>query len=153
MTETVRFVSDGEELVTQDGAGSPHTGAEAPRPPPLAAARLDVRYRGFCDTDGRREYALSAQSGGEGRVYTLSIALSAFSERRAMLQDGPTICYQKLVALLKEAWPPGPEAIPVTDDDLAAFQAAHPVPVRRTFSSPAAARPASPAPAGGDAPG
>jgi hypothetical protein len=140
MTETVRFVSDGEELVTQQGTNSLHVGAEAHRPPPPAAARLSIQYRGFRDADGRREYMLSARGGAEERTYTLSIALTAFAERRARLQDGPDICYRKLVASF-EGSSPSSAAMRVTDEELAAYRASHPLPVPRAVAAlpPAAA--------------
>lgn len=130
MTDTVRFVADGEELVLATDetyrVGSP---------PPAARGRLAIQYLGFRDADGHREYALKAQRGDEGQRYTMSIALAAFAERRALLQDGPDICYQKLMRMLEEASPTASDTIAVTDGELATYRAAHERVARRGFSS------------------
>lgn len=146
MNENVRFVSDGEELVTQQAASLPRAGAESHRPPAPAAARLAVQYRGFRDAEGRRDYLLSAQGQGEARLFTLTIPLAAFAERRALLQDGPAICYQKLVALLAVGAPEDDDAIRVSDAELAEYSTAHAAPVRRTFTSLPPPRPAATSP-------
>jgi hypothetical protein len=117
------------------------------RPPPAAAAearaRLLVQYVGFENAPGRREYRLRAQVGGEVLTFTLSIALEAFAGKRALLQDGPDICYQKLVRALAggEDIRTGPLA--VTDADLASYRADHAAAPRRTIGAamtPEAAR-------------
>jgi hypothetical protein len=156
MQETVRFVSDGEELVLAAGeAFRVHPSADAPvalaAPKAVATAvrRLAIQYLGFKDGEGRREYALSAQQGDENRRFTVWIAQAAFSERRAMLQDGPDICYQKLLRALESAEPLASDCIPVTDVDLADYRDTHARPVRRSFTPSA---PATPAPVRADAP-
>lgn len=134
MTDNVRFVADGEEIVlTADE--SYRIGASPAAAPSAPPGRIAIQYLGFRDAEGHREYALKAQRGDVGRRYTVSIALSAFSERRALLQDGPDICYQKLARMLEEADPPAGDTIAVTDGELEAYRAAHVRVVRRGFSS------------------
>jgi hypothetical protein len=97
---------------------------------------LAVKYVGFRDVEGRRKYEFHAQRGDETRRYTLSIELAAFS-RGLLLQDGPDICYQKLVRELAGAAPQRAEDIAVTELDLAAYREAHAPPARRGgFSAP-----------------
>jgi hypothetical protein len=113
MGETVRVVSDG---------------SAAPKP-------VSIRYLGFHDGPGRREYVLDAQRGDQTSRYMLWIELSAFSSRHALLQDGPEICYQKLLRELAEAELHGSEGMAVTENDMAVYRDAHTRPVRRGFSS------------------
>ena len=109
------------------------------RPPPHpvaeSRARLLVQYVGFTNSSGRREYRLVAQVGGEVLNFTMSIALEAFAGKRALLQDGPDICYQKLVRALAggEDIRTGPLA--VTDADLESYRAHHTPTPRRTMSA------------------
>jgi hypothetical protein len=98
---------------------------------------LAVKYVGFRDVDGRREYELHAQRGDETRRYTLWIELAAFSRVHVLLQDGPDICYQKLVRELAGAEPHRGDGIAVTENDLAAYRETHAPPARRGgFSTP-----------------
>lgn len=145
MNETVRIVSDGEELVlshdevyhialkAEAGDGAIERRREVTEPKPVA-----LRYLGFQDVDGRREYELSARRGEQTCRYILSIEWSAFSKRRALLQDGPDICYQKLRRELEGAELQGSDGIAVTDAELAAYREAHTMPARRR------SRPATP---------
>jgi hypothetical protein len=150
MSETVRIVSDGEELVLSEGeAFRIH-----PTPAPEVAARravvsaaperIAIRYLGFQDVEGRREFMLNAQRGDQVRRYAVRIELAAFSRRQALLQDGPDICYQKLLRELTGSGLPGSDDIEVTEGDLAAYRETHAAPVRKGFSPP---RPQEPVPA------
>jgi hypothetical protein len=142
--ETVRIVSDGEELVLSEGEAfrfAPNAGEQyvtiEPRTKSAAPKPLTVRYLGFHDVPGRREYVLDAQRGNQtGRYsYTVWIELSAFSSRHALLQDGPEICYQKLLRELSDAELLGSDGMGVTESDLTSYREAHTRPVRRGFSS------------------
>lgn len=95
------------------------------------SAQLVVQYVGFHDAPGRREYVLLAQIGDRVRQYTLSIALEAFAERRALLQDGPDVCYQKLTRELVVAGLDGASRLPVSDADLLHYRDTHAPPARR----------------------
>ena len=78
---------------------------------------------------------LDAQRGDQTGRYTVWIDRSAFSSRLALLQDGPEICYQKLLRELADAEPQGSHGMAVTETDLASYKAAHTRPVRKGFSS------------------
>jgi hypothetical protein len=130
MREMVRIVSDGEELVLSESEAAIERRTKMAAPKPVT-----IRYLGFHDGPGRREYVLDAQRGDQTGRYTLWIALSAFSSRHALLQDGPEICYQKLVRELSDAELQGSNGMAVTETDLASYREAHTRPVRRGFSS------------------
>jgi hypothetical protein len=141
MRETVRIVSDGEELVLTEGEAfrfAPNMGAHhvaIERQPKPALKPVTVRYLGFHDVPGRREYVLDAQRGDQTGHYTVWIDRSAFSSRLALLQDGPEICYQKLLRELSDVEPQGSHGMAVTESDMATYKAAHTRPVRKSFSS------------------
>ena len=139
MPETIRFVSDGEEMLLAEGetarirAGPmPAESAVGSNPKPIA-----IQYQGFQDVRDRREYRFDARRGEQARRYTVWIELAAFSGRQALLQDGPDICYQKLARDMAGVEFQGPDGIQVTDSDLAAYRETHAVPSRkRATSSP-----------------
>ena len=121
-----------------DVAGANAVPTDVKVAPPKA---ITIRYLGFKDVDGRRQYALQAQCGTETSQYTVSIELAAFSKKQALLQDGPDICYQKLRELsVVELHPSG--EVEVTEAELAAYRETHSRAPRRTFSSPAPEAPA-----------
>lgn len=139
MPETVRLVSDGEELVLSAGevfrmrprpASHPRTGDAAGSKPAA------IQYLGFEDVKNRREYALRARRGDREGRYTLSIELAAFAKRQALMQDGPDICYQKLLNELAGSELRATGDIVVTEDDLAAYRERHTVPKRGRSSPP-----------------
>lgn len=145
MTETVRVVSDGEELVLSHGEvfrihPSPAPEPAAPAAPRKAAAAPQVQYLGFQDTPERREYALRVQRADDSRRYTVWIPQAAFAKREALRQDGPDICFQKLLRELMGGAPPESDCIAVTEADLTQYRETHAPPARRGFS---AALPAS----------
>lgn len=88
------------------------------------ASQLLLQYVGFQDTSSRREYVLLAHLGEETRQYRVWIELAAFARRKALRQDGPDICYQKLRRELAEALV-GAECIGVTEAELARYRDAH----------------------------
>jgi hypothetical protein len=141
MPGTVRFVSDGEELVLSAGEAfrvrpSPAARKAVTERMGEAAKRVAIQYLGFQDVRNRREYTLCAQRGEQEGRYTLSIELAAFANRQALLQDGPDICYQKLLRELADSNVRGACAIAVTPSDLTAYRESHAVPKRHGFSLP-----------------
>jgi len=110
---------------------------------PTALKGTVIQYQGFGNVNGRREYVLDVQRGEETRRYTVWIELAAFSRGQALLQDGPDICYQKLVRELTTPERRSSDGIEVTADDLAAYRASHAPPARRTGFS-ASPRPSDP---------
>lgn len=104
--------------------------------PATASLHLALEYRGFRNAPDRREYVLLARAGPAAREYTLSIANAAFARREALLQDGPDICYQKLLRVLSDTHLGDVAFIAVTEIDLADYRAAHAPRTRQGFSAP-----------------
>lgn len=104
--------------------------------------KATVEYVGFRTGEDRREYVLRSHLGSEVHEYTVGIALAAFTAGRARLQDGPEICYLKLVRELEslEAGAARAPHLTVTDAELADYVTAHtPAPRGRSGFSAAAA--------------
>jgi hypothetical protein len=92
-----------------------------------------VQYVGFDDVPGRRNYHLIVQVGETIRELTVWIARDAFTRRAAQVQDGPDICFQKIVRELAGGGLDGHGTIGVTDADLATYrQARVPQPAKRS---------------------
>ena len=103
------------------------TSRSALNPPgPAYAPQLLLQYVGFEDTPKRREYVLLARLHDETRQYMVWIEQSAFTARKALRQDGPDICYQRLRRELADALV-GTESFGITEGDLAGYREAHPV--------------------------
>lgn len=98
-----------------------------------ATAQPIVQYVGFDDVPGRRNYHLIVQVGETIRELTVWIARDAFTRRAAQVQDGPDICFQKILRELSgTSGLSGDATIGVTDGDLASYrQARVPQPTKR----------------------
>ena len=98
------------------------------------SAQPIVQYVGFDDVvPGRRNYHLIVQVGETIRELTVWIARDAFTRRVAQVQDGPDICFQKIVREIAGGGLDGHATIGVTDGDLAIYKRARePQPAKRT---------------------
>ena len=95
--------------------------------------KITIEYVGFRTSTKRREYLLRSHVGPEIHDYTVGIALADFSAGRARFQDGPEICYLKLVRELEAqaaGATPGADDLTVTDVELADYVTAHTTPGR-----------------------
>jgi hypothetical protein len=89
--------------------------------------RAHVEYVGFSSDGVGRNYTLRAWSAsGATRDFVLAIANEAFLSRRVRYQDGPEICYLRLLRDLAECGdelPPG--QVSISDDDLEQYRTTH----------------------------
>jgi hypothetical protein len=95
--------------------------------------KVTIEYVGFRTSAKRREYMLRSHFGPESHDYTVGIALADFTAGRARFQDGPEICYLKLVRELEAqaaGATPGANELTVTDVELADYITAHTTPGR-----------------------
>jgi hypothetical protein len=100
----------------------------------MASAR--VEYLGFQNVPDHREYRL-AICGPDGRAeLRFRIATAAFGAGRLRLQDGPDVCYQKLLRELGAGEAASPDVVTIDDAELAAYREAHtPAPKHRSPSA------------------
>ena len=105
--------------------------------------KATVEYVGFRTSPKRREYLLRSHFGTEVHEYTVGIALTAFAAGRVRLQDGPEICYLRLLRELESPSPSSGADLTITDAELADYVTAHTTPARGRggFSAAAATAP------------
>lgn len=105
--------------------------------------KATVEYVGFRTGPARREYVLRSHYGPETREYVVGIMHAAFRAGRARYQDGPEICYLKVLRELEASEnAPGAEDFTITDTELADYLAAHAPAARRVgFAAASAATP------------
>ncbi len=86
-----------------------------------------LQYLGFVSQPLDREYTFSVRElAREPRVYTLTIANSAFDAHRARFQDAPDICSLRLRRELAASGNhPTPTHFSITDAELEDYRGAH----------------------------
>ena len=111
----------------------------APAPPPSkpSSPRLSIRIEYLdCQTlPEYREYRLAAY-GPDGPVESrFRIAIAAFGAGRVRIQDGPDVCYQKLLRSVTAGETASPDVVVIDDVELASYRTAHtPVPKQRSWT-------------------
>jgi hypothetical protein len=118
-----------------------------PSPPRVATPVVRIEYLGFSDNGAFREYRLRVIEGtNPTRDFVLLIAHEAFAAQHARYQDGPDICYQKMLKAF-EASPEQAERLTLSVEDLKDYRMAHsPKPSRRRAPPPASSPAVEPAP-------
>jgi hypothetical protein len=110
-----------------------------------------VEYVGFRSGADRREYLLRSHLGPEIHEHTIGIAHAAFVAGRIRFQDGPEVCYLKLMRELEAAENTTPaNSFVITDAELVDYVTAHTVPARRRFVPPSPPVPGAPVKAAAD---
>jgi len=111
-------------LRAREGSMSASPRPPVPRPAvPLGAIR--VEYLGFRDRLEHREFRLRVYGLDGSTELEFRIPMAAFGDGRARLQDGPDVCYQKLLRIMAAGETVGPHGVMIEDDDLAAYREAH----------------------------
>ena len=87
-----------------------------------------LRYLGTISKPEHSEYGFQIENPDKTvRLLVLTIANSAFLTRQLMVQEAPDLCYQKVLAYLRETTAgPAEEYIPVSESDIANYRAFHP---------------------------
>lgn len=117
------------------------TAAEVPpAKPPSAEARpsrvhVALEYLGFDSAPERREYRLLVREGATLHRFVVAIPQAAFRDGRAQMQDGPGICYVRMLREVQAHGLDGPRDLLVSDEELAAYRTAH-APIARGRSKP-----------------
>jgi hypothetical protein len=106
-----------------------------PVPPPPSPGRfVRIEYLGFETVDEHREFKLRVY-GPDGSTEVRSrIAVAAFDAGRVRLQDGPDVCYRKLLQAVA-AGEASSDVITIDDSELASYREARtPVAKHRTWT-------------------
>jgi hypothetical protein len=118
--------------------------ARRPTAPQPHSSPIRVEYLDYASAPDHREYRLALHAPEGARDVRYRIAIAAFAANRVLLQDGPDVCYQRLLRTLSAGETPSPDVVTIEDADLAAYREAH-TPVRRRSATPRTpSRPPSP---------
>ena len=112
-------------------------------PAPLPVRRpVRVEYLDFQNLPDYREYRLSV-CGADGPVeFRFRVPISAFGAGGVRLQDGPDLCYQKLLRAVAAGETASTDVVTIGDVELASYREAHThVPKHRPWSDALPAKP------------
>jgi len=87
-----------------------------------------LRYIGTLSKPEHSEYGFQIENPDKTlRLLVLTIANSVFLTRQLLVQEAPDLCYQKLLAYIRDATvDPAEGYIPVSESDIASYRAEHP---------------------------
>jgi hypothetical protein len=87
-----------------------------------------LRYLGTISRPEHSEYGFQVENPDKSvRLLVLTIANSVFRTRQLMVQEAPDLCYQKVLAYLRDAAAgPAEDYIPISESDIANYRAFHP---------------------------
>jgi len=105
------------------------------RPPPSPFRFLRVEYLDFQNVADDREFRFGVHGPDGSTEVRLRIPIAAFGAVRLRLQDGPDVCYQKLLRSVAAGEAPGGHVITIDDAELASYRDAH-TPVTKHRSRP-----------------
>jgi hypothetical protein len=99
-------------------------------PPPVAPLGslkrfIRVEYLGFQNVGEHREFRLRVYGKDESSEFRFRIAIAAFGAGRMRLQDGPDVCYQKLLQSVAAGDTERPDVITIDEADLASYRETH----------------------------
>jgi hypothetical protein len=118
-------------------------GSPAPRPVPSASSRghaVRVEYLDFQDVDEHREYRFTVYGPYGSSEPRMRIANAAFEARRVLRQDGPDLCYQKLLREIAAGVTEHAEVSTIDDVELLKYRDDHTVAARhRPYTGPSPA--------------
>jgi hypothetical protein len=111
----------------------------------IPARPLRVEFVDFQNVDEHREYRFQVSRADEPTEVRLRVAIASFVAGGVRLQDGPDVCYQKLVRTLADVEGAIPPVITIDDADLTSYRVAHtPVSKHRSFTPSTTPAPAGP---------
>jgi len=115
----------------------------APRPVPPTPSRghsVRVEYLDFQDLEDHREYRFAVYGPYGSSEPRMRIANAAFDARRVLRQDGPDLCYQKLLREIAAGVTEHADVSTIDDGDLLKYRDDHTVVARhRPYTAPSPA--------------
>ena len=111
-------------------------------PPPSTGRFVRVEYLDFQNVPDHRVYRLAVYGPDGPAEFRYRIAIAAFGARQVRLQDGPDVCYQKLLRAVAAGETASPDVVTIDDAELASYREAHThVPKHRSWTSSAPPKP------------
>lgn len=98
--------------------------------PPVSSPFVRVEYVGFQDVAEHREFRLRAYGREGSTEFRFAIAIAAFGAARVSLQEGPDVCYQKLLRVIAAGETASPDVITIDGAELASYRETR-TPVRK----------------------
>jgi len=94
----------------------------------MATLYPQLRYLGTISKPQHSEYGFQIENSDKTvRLLVLTIANAVFLTRQLMVQEAPDLCYQKVLAYLRnESAGPTEDCIPISESDIADYRAFHP---------------------------
>ena len=111
--------------------------------PPVPSRHVRVEYLDFQDVGERREFRLRVCERDRAAEFRFGIARAAFRAAKVSLQDGPGVCYQKLLGVIGAGATASPEMITIDEAELIGYREAR-TPVQKHRSPPPPAPPKPP---------
>src|SRR5271169_4206055 len=95
-------------------------------PSPLPAERfVRIEYLDFRTLDDHREFRLRVCGPDGSTEFRYRIAMTAFGPGRLRLQDGPDVCYQKLLRAVAAGETTSEAVITIDDLEVASYRETH----------------------------
>ncbi len=113
-------------------------------PTPRPSGLVRIQYLDFQSTPDYREYRFAIHGPGEPGEARVRISAAAFGAGQVRLQDGPDICYQRLLRAVTCGEASGLEVVTISDDELADYRTAHTQTPKQRPRTAAPARPRPP---------
>jgi hypothetical protein len=94
----------------------------------MATLYHQLRYLGTISKPEHAEYGFHIENPDKTvRLLVLTIANSVFLTRQLMVQEAPDLCYQKVLAYLRDAAAaPAEDCIPISELDITNYRTFHP---------------------------
>jgi len=94
----------------------------------MATPYPHLRYLGTISKPEHSEFGFQIENPDKTvRLLVLTIANSVFLTRQLLVQEAPDLCYQKVLAYLRDATGgPAEDCIPISESDIANYRAFHP---------------------------
>jgi hypothetical protein len=105
-----------------------------PVPHPPAGPGIRVEYLGFRNVAEQREFRLRVYGSEGSTECRFGIAMAAFGVARVSLQDGPDVCYKKLLRAIAAGEMASPDVITIDEVELASYRANTPVRKRKAWA-------------------
>ncbi|HXW97175.1 MAG TPA: hypothetical protein VEI47_06280 [Gemmatimonadales bacterium] len=110
------------------------SGDSARNHPPPQRQTVRVQYLDCRSEDDYREFRFALFLPEGPADVRLRIPVAAFAASRVLLQDGPDVCYQRLLRMLAAGWAPDRSVITVEDAELESYREAHTPAPRRVVT-------------------
>jgi hypothetical protein len=110
--------------------------------PPVAPAQpagrpARIEYLDFRDVEGHREYRFRVYGRDGSGEFRMRVSREAFDARRVRIQDGPDLCYQKLLRAIVAGLTPSTDVMTIEDAEFVAYREEHTVVPKRRPRRPA----------------